>query len=124
LFSASLTRLLIPRVNVQSNDSTFCKYRIAKYVLRSCRGLLAILEGYVTLLYFTLLGLLDPYYEDTKIFRYVLNCKPSVTASHIGRLCMFSSTAVRTSDLTIPVARLEYRSLDRITGFGDLVRDK
>ena len=37
---------------------------------------------------------------------------------------MFSSTAVRTSDLTIPVARLVHRSLDRITGFGDLVRDK
>jgi hypothetical protein len=31
---------------------------------------------------------------------------------------MFSSTAVRTSDLTIPVARLVRKWLDRITGFG------
>jgi len=32
LFSASLTRLLMPRVNVQSTDRTFCKRRIAKHV--------------------------------------------------------------------------------------------
>ena len=58
------------------------------------------------------------------IRRLKVNCIPSGTETHIRRLYTFSNTAVRTSDLTIPVARLVHRSLDRITGFGDLVRDK